>query len=168
VKRPPLVLVFVAILMIALGQTAGAVMSQASQGTARLARARILANAPAHGLAGSREYDDEVISRAVFSTEAGLSFLHLHAEGLAPVILLAATLVATAVPRRRARGALYALLVAGALFPLGFLVYAVAVPEIGRDAGIAMAERFVLAPLGTAALLGLIGLAAFLRRSPAA
>ena len=46
-KRPPLVLVFVAILMIALGQTAGAVMSQASQGTARLARARILANAPA-------------------------------------------------------------------------------------------------------------------------
>jgi len=61
VKRPPLVLVFVAILMIALGQTAGAVMSQASQGTARLARARILANAPAHGLAGSREYDDEVL-----------------------------------------------------------------------------------------------------------
>ena len=84
------------------------------------------------------------------------------------MILLAATLVATAVPRRRARGALYILLVAGALFPLGFLVYAVAVPEIGRDAGIAMAERFVLAPLGTAALLGLVGLAVFLRRPPSA
>ena len=167
-RRPPLVLVFVAILMIALGQTAGAVMSQASQGTARYARARILANAPAHGLAGSREYDDEVISRAVFSTEAGLSFLHLHAEGLGPVILLAATLVATAVSRRRARGALYTLLVAGALFPLGFLVYAVAVPEIGREAGIALAERFALTPLGTAALVGLVGLAAFLRRPPAA
>ena len=160
-------LVFVAVLMIALGQTAGAVMSQASQGTARFARARVMANAPAHGLAGSREYDDEVVGRAVFSTEAGLSFLHLHAEGLGPVVLLAATLVATAVPRRRVRGVLYTLLLAGALFPLGFLVYAIAIPEIGRDAGIALAERFVLAPLGTAALLGLVGLAAFMRRPPA-
>src|SRR5262245_43264663 len=146
--------------MIALGQTAGAVMSQASQGTARYARARIVANAPAHGLAGSREYDDEVIGRAVFSTEAGLSFLHLHAEGLAPVVLIAATLVATTVSRRRVRGALYALLLAGALFPLGFLAYALLVPEIGRDAGTAFAERFVLAPLGSAALLALAGLAA--------
>ena len=167
-RVPPLVLVLVAILMIALGQTAGAVMSQASPQTARYARARIAANAPLHGLAGSREYDDEVISRAVFSTEAGLSFLHLHAEGLGPVMLLAGTLVATAVRRRRVRGVLYALLTAGALFPLGFLAYAVLVPEIGRDAGIAFAERFVLTPLGTAALLGLVGLAAFLRRPPAA
>ena len=83
-------------------------------------------------------------------------------------MLLAGTLVATTVRRRRVRGVLYALLVAGALFPLGFLAYAVLVPEIGRDAGIAFAERFVLAPLGTAALVGLVGLAAFLRRPPAA
>jgi hypothetical protein len=164
VRRPPLVLVFLAVLMVALGQTAGAVMSQAGPETARYARARIAANAPAHGLAGSREYDDEVIARAVFTTEAGLSFLHTHAEGLGPVILVAATLVATAVPRRRARGALYALLGAAALFPLGFLVYALAVPEMGRDAGIALAERFVLIPLGSAALLALLGLAVFLRR----
>jgi hypothetical protein len=168
VKRPPLVVIFVAVLMIALGQTAGAVMSQGREPTARYARARIAANAPTHGLTGAREYDDEVVGRAVFATEAGLSFLHTHAEGLGPVVLLAATLVATAVPRRRVRGGLYALLVAGALFPLGFLAYALAVPELGRDDGIALAERLVLTPLGTAALLGLVGLAAFLRRPPAA
>ena len=153
--------------MVALGQTAGAVMSQAGLQTARYVRARIAATAPAHGLAGSREYDDEVINRTVFTAEAGLSFLHLHAEGLGPVVLLAATLVATAVPRRRVRGVLYVLLSAGALFPLGFLLYAVAVPEIGRDAGVALAERFVLTPLGTAALVALVGLAVFLRRPPA-
>jgi hypothetical protein len=168
VKRPPLVVVFLAMLMIALGATAGALMSQAKEGTARYARARIAANVPAHGLTGSREYDDEVISRAVFTTEAGLSFLHTHAEGMGPVILLAATLVATLVPARRVRGVLYGLLAAGTLFPLGFLVYAVAVPEMGREAGVELAERFVLTPLGTAALLALVGLAAFLRRPPAA
>jgi hypothetical protein len=105
-----------------------------------------------------------VVGRTVFTMEAGLSFLHTHAEGIGPVVLLAGTLVATTVPRRRLRGGLYALLVAGALFPLGFLVYAVAVPEIGRDDGVWLAERFVLTPLGTAALLALLGLAAFLRR----
>ena len=52
--------------------------------------------------------------------------------------------------------------------PRGFLVLAVAGPECGREAGTALAERFVLMPLGTAALLGLVGLAAFLRRPPAA
>lgn len=154
--------------MIALGQTAGAVMSQAKEPTVRYARARIAANAPTHGLTGSREYDDEIVGRAVFTTEAGLSFLHTHAEGMGPVVLLAGTLVATAVPRRRVRGALYLLLVAGVLFPLGFLVYALAVPEIGRDDGIALAERLLLIPLGTAALLGLVALAAFLRRPPSA
>ena len=168
VKRPPLPLVFAAVLMIALGQTAGAVMSQAKEPTVRYARARIAANAPTHGLTGSREYDDEIVGRAVFTTEAGLSFLHTHAEGMGPVVLLAGTLVATAVPRRRVRGALYLLLVAGVLFPLGFLVYALAVPEIGRDDGIALAERLLLIPLGTAALLGLVALAAFLRRPPSA
>ena len=163
-RRPPLAVVFVAVLLIALGQTAGALMSQGREPTARYARARIAANAPAHGLTGSREYDDEVIGRAVFATEAGISFLHTHAEGLGPVVLLAATLVATAVPRRRVRGGLYVLLVAGAVFPLGFLAYAVAVPEMGRDAGVALAERLVLMPFGTAALVALLGLAAFLRR----
>jgi hypothetical protein len=156
--------VFVALLVIALGQTAGALMSQARPETARFARARVVANAPAHGLAGTREYDDEVVNRTVFASEAGLSFLHLHAEGLGPVILLAGTLVATGVPRRRARGVLYTLFVLGALFPLGYLVYALAVLEAGRDAGVMLAERYVLAPLGTATLLGLVGLAAFLRR----
>jgi hypothetical protein len=168
VRRPPLVVVFVAVLTIALGATAGALMSQARPGTERYARARVAANAAAHGLAGAREYDDEVIARAVFTSEAGLSFLHVHAEGLGPVVLLASTLVATTVRHRRVRAVLYTLLVLGGLFPLGYLVYALAVLEAGRDAGIALAERYVLMPLGSAALLGLIGLALAMRRPPAA
>ena len=46
----------------------------------------------------------------------------------------------------------------GALFPLGYLVYGAAVLEAGRDAGIELAERWVLTPLGSAAILGLVGL----------
>jgi hypothetical protein len=54
------------------------------------------------------------------------------------------------------------------LFPLGYLVYAIAVLERGRDEGIALAERWVLTPLGSAMIVALvvevIALAALLPR----
>jgi hypothetical protein len=151
-------------MMVALGETAGAVMSQLRPQTERYARARVAANPTVHGLAGSAEYDAEIVARAVFTAEAGLSFLHTHAEGLGPVVLLTGTLVATTVPGRLARGLLYGLLTAGGLFPLGYLVYALAVLELGRDAGLALAERWVLMPLGSGVMLALLGLVVALAR----
>ncbi len=164
-RRPPIVLVLVAVVMLALGETAGALLSPLRPAVERYARARVAANAAAHGLTGSAEYDDEVRNRAVFTTEAGLSFFHTHAEGLAPVILLAGTIVASVVAGRRVRGLLHGLLTVGALFPLGWVVYALAALETGRDAGVALAEGYVLTPLGTAAILALLGLVAILGRA---
>lgn len=166
-SRPPLLVVLVAVLVIALGEVGGAALSQLRPATARWAAARIGANAPAHGLTGTAEYDDAVRERAVFTVEAGVSFFHLHAEGMGLVLFFASTLVASVVRSRVARGALYALLTAGALFPLGYLVYALAVVELGRDDGVAFAETWVLSPLGAAVIAGLLGLAAFLARREA-
>jgi len=167
-RRPPLVVVLIAVLVMALGETAGAVMSQMRPQTERYTRARIAANPVVHGLTGSAEYDDEVLARAVFAVEAGLSFFHTHAEGLAPVMLVAATLVASLVASRRLRAALYAAMTLGVLFPLGYLAYAAAVLELGRDEGVAFAERWVLTPLGTLAIVGILGLLVALatRRAP--
>jgi hypothetical protein len=159
VTRPPLIIVFVAVVIIALGMTAGALMSQLRPQIEGYAQARIRANAGAHGLAGSPEYDDEVIARAVFTAEAGLSFLHTHAMGLGPIVLLTSTIAANAVSPGRWRTALYGLLAVGGLFPCGYLVYALAVLEAGRDAGVRLTEAWVLTPLGSAMILGLLGLA---------
>jgi hypothetical protein len=164
VRRPPLVVVLVAMVVIALGETAGAAMSQLKPAIARYAAARIAANAGAHGFSGSAEYDDEVRARAIFAAEAGLSFFHTHAEGVGLVLFFAGTLVASTVPWRRARVALYVPLTLGGLFPLGYLVYGAAVLEVGRDAGIELAERWVLTPLGLAAIAGLLGLLLTTRR----
>jgi len=168
VRRPPLSVVFVATLVLALGETAGALMSQFGAQTERWARARVAANAPAHGLTGAAEYDTEVTDRAVFTAEAGLSFLHVHAQGLPVIVLLAATIIATLVSSRRARTVLYALLGVGVLFPLGYLVYGLAVLERGRDAGLALAERWVLMPLGSAVIVALFALVVALARAPRA
>ena len=162
--RPPLIVVFVAIVVITLGELGGAALSQLRPATARWAAARIAANPTVHGLTGSAEYDDAVRERTVFATEAGLSFFHTHAEGTGLVLFFAATLVASVVRPRAARAALYALLAFGALFPLGYLVYALAVLGLGRDSGVELAETWVLTPLGSAAIAGLIGLVLALAR----
>jgi hypothetical protein len=159
VRRPPLGVVFIAILVIALGETAGAALSQLRQEIERYARGRVAANPAIHGLTGSAEYDAEVANRAVYAAEAGLSFFHTHAQGLGPLVLFATTIAAAAVPWRRARAVLYALFAVGGLFPLGYLVYAVGALELGRDAGVGLAEGSVLAPLGSAVILGLVALA---------
>ena len=159
VSRPPLVVVLVAVVILALGETGGAAMSQLRPAIERYAAWRIEANRQAHGLSGSAEYDDEVRQRATYTAEAGLSFFHTHAEGMALVLFFASTLVASLVRGRTVRGLLYALLTLGALFPLGYLAYAMAALEHGREAGVELAERWVLTPLGLSAGAGLIGLA---------
>jgi hypothetical protein len=163
------VLVFAAVLVIALGETAGAAMSKLRPRIDQFARARIEANRDAHGLTGAAEYDDEVVGRAVWTAEAGLSFMHTHAEGVGPLVLLAGTLAATLVRPRLARAALHALFTLGTLFPLGYLVYGLAVLEVGRDDGVALAERYALTPLGSAVIAGLVLLLALVRggRAPA-
>jgi hypothetical protein len=158
-RCPPLTVVFVGLFVIALGETAGAVISQLRPQVVRFAQARVAANPQSHGLAGSAEYDADVTARAVYSAEAGLSFFHTHAQGLGPLVIFASTVAASVVPWRRARGALYVLFSLGALFPLGYLAYSVAVLEWGRDAGIETVEWYVLAPLGGAAIVGLVALA---------
>jgi hypothetical protein len=159
VNRPPLMVVLVAVAILALGETGGAAMSQLRPAVERYAAARIAANRDAHGLSGSAEYDDEVRERATYAAEAGLSFFHTHAEGMGLVLFFTSTLVASVVPGRAVRGLLYVLLTVGALFPLGYLAYGIAVLEFGRDSGIDLAERWVLTPLGLSAMAGLAGVA---------
>jgi hypothetical protein len=158
VSRPPLLVVLVAVVLIALGETGGAALSQLRPSVERYAAARIGANRDAHGLTGSPEYDDEIRARATYAAEAGLSFFHTHAEGMGLVLFFTSTVVASVVQHHRRRRLLYLLLPAGSLVPLGYLAYGLAALEVGRDGGISLAERWVLSPLGTLAIAGLIGL----------
>ena len=87
-RRPRSGLVLVGLVVIALGETAGAVISQLRPQIAAYAQARVAANPQRHGLAGSAEYDAEVTARAVYAAEAGLSFFHTHAQGLGPLVIL--------------------------------------------------------------------------------
>src|SRR2546427_9656641 len=93
-RRPPLAVVLVAVVVIALGETGGAAMSRLKPQIERYVAARVAASPQTHGLSGSAEYDDEVRDRAVFAVEAGLSFFHTHAGGVGLIVFFPRPLVA--------------------------------------------------------------------------
>src|SRR3989442_24855 len=99
-RRPPLAVVLVAVVVIALGETGGAAMSRLKPQIERYVGVRVAANPKTHGLSGSAEYDDEVRDRAVFAVEAGPAFLPTHPEGAGPLLFFASPPLATVVPWR--------------------------------------------------------------------
>lgn len=158
-RRPPLPVLFLAVLILALAETAGAFMGRYRNELSAWLSESVGRRPAVHGLTGSRDYDAELIPQVVFQSEAGLSFFHTHGEGMAVVVVAGATVVSSLVASRAWRGVLHMLLAAAALFPLGFLASAGLTITLGRDAGAEWAERWMLIPLGSAALaaFGLLG-----------
>ena len=146
-------------LLLALGATGGALMSVLQPQIRQYASERIFAAREVHTLSGSRDYDADVVSEIVFTIEAGLSFFHTHGDGIGLVVLFAATLVASLARPRGLRAWLQWLLGLSALFPIGYLAYSAFIIVYGRDRGIALAERLLLIPFGSSAILALAGLA---------
>jgi hypothetical protein len=163
-RRPPLVLTFLSVLLLALGTSGGAVMSVFRLPIQRYATERIVAARELHNLSGSRDYDVEVVSEIVFTIEAGLSFFHTHAEGMGVILLVSSTVVSSLIARRWLRHALNAVIGLSFFFPLGYLAWGAFILRYGRDAGVALAEQLLLIPFGSSAILGLVmaaGAAAF-------
>jgi len=154
-RRPPLVLILLSVLLLALGTTGGAAMSLLRPQIQRASARRIFAAREIHNLSGSWEYDAEVVQDVVFTVEAGLSFFHTHGEGMGVVLLFAATAAASLVARPRLRAALHWLLGLSFLFPVGYVAYSTLVLFYGKDTGIRLAERLLLIPFGSSAVLGL-------------
>lgn len=151
-RRPPLPVLFLSVLILALAETAGALIGR-SRGDINTWLTEAVRRRPAvHGLTGSRDYDSELIPDIVFWSEAGLSFFHTHGEGMALIVIAGGTVVSSLVAWRPLRGLLHILLAAGDVFPIGFLAYAGLIITMGKDPGMEWAERWILIPAGSAVI----------------
>jgi len=139
--------------MVALGETAGAACPAQAE-IQRYAAARGRRHGAAHGFSGSGPSTTTRCGPRDLTAEAGLSFFHLHAEGVGWSLFFASTLVAATVPWRRARPPLSGADARRALSP-GLSRVRAAVLEIGatpdRDG-----RAQVLTPLGVSAIVGLL------------
>ncbi|HYB73727.1 MAG TPA: hypothetical protein VED18_10165 [Candidatus Sulfotelmatobacter sp.] len=149
-RCPPLPVLFFSVLILALAETAGAIIGRYRGDINTWLTEAVSRRPEVHGLTGSRDYDAELIPQIVFQSEAGLSFFHTHGEGMALVVLAGGTVVSSLVASRAARGFLNVLLAAGVVFPLGFLAYAGLIVPMGVDPAVDWAERWILIPAGSA------------------
>jgi hypothetical protein len=162
-RLPPLSVLLVAVLLIAVAEVGGASMARFKLELARWVRATMLARPAWHGFVGVRDVDEPVIDEALVKFDAGLRLFHMHAEGMGLVIIGTTTVAATWVRSAGARRALVVLItVGGAGYPVGYLLWSALIPFYGVQTSKDVAEWLIWIPFGGATIVTMWWLAGLL------
>ena len=159
-RLPPRGVLLAAVLLLVVAEVGGASMSRYKLELARWARTGMLAHPDVHGLVGVRDVDERTLDEALFRFDAGLRLFHMHAEGMALVVIASTTVVTTLARSTLPRRALIILLTVGGVgYPLGYLIWSALIPAYGAERSKAIAEWLVWIPFGGTTILGLLWLA---------
>jgi hypothetical protein len=162
-RLPPRAVLLAAVLLLVAAEVGGASMARFKLELARWARAEMLARPAVHGLVGVRDVDERVLDEALFRFDAGLRLFHMHAEGMALVVIATTTTAATLARGAATRRALVLLLTIGGVgYPVGYLLWSALIPSQGVERGKAIAEWLVWVPFGGATIVALLWLTALL------
>ena len=160
-RLPPRIVLLAAVVLLLAAEVGGASMARFKVELARWARAEMMARPAVHGLVGVRDVDERVLDEAIFRFDAGLRLFHMHAEGMARVIVATTTIAVTLTRHRTVRRILLVLLTAGGVgYPLGYLLWSTLIPVYGIERGKLVAEWVFWIPFGGATIVALLWLAA--------
>jgi hypothetical protein len=159
-RLPPRIVLLATLLLLLAAEVGGASMARFKLELGRWARAEMLARPAVHGLVGVRDVDERALDEALFRFDAGLRLFHMHAEGMALVVIATTTIAATLAHAGAVRRALLVLLTAGGVgYPLGYLLWSALIPVVGVERGKAIAEWLFWIPFGGATIVALLWLA---------
>jgi hypothetical protein len=159
-RLPPRAVLLAAVLLLIAAEVGGASMARFKVELARWARNEMLARPAVHGLVGVRDVDERVLDEALFRFDAGLRLFHMHAEGMALVIIATTTAAATLARGPAVQRALVVLLTAGGVgYPLGYLLWSALIPAYGVEQSKVIAEWLLWIPFGGATIVALLWLA---------
>jgi hypothetical protein len=162
-RLPPRAVLLAAVLLLVAAEVGGASMARFKLELARWARAEMLARPTVHGLVGVRDVDERILDEALFRFDAGLRLFHMHAEGMALVIIATTTAAATLARGATTRRALVLLLTLGGVgYPLGYLLWSLLIPRFGVERAKVVAEWLLWLPFGGVAIVGLVWLSALI------
>jgi hypothetical protein len=160
-RLPPRGVLLAAVVLLIAAEAGGASMARFKVDLARWARSEMLARPAVHGLVGVRDVDERALDEALFRFDAALRLFHMHAEGMALVIIATTTIAVTLARHPAVRRTLLALLTAGgAGYPLGYLLWGGLIPLYGIERGKLVAEWLFWIPFGGATIAALLWLAA--------
>ena len=158
-RLPPRGVLLTAVLLLVAAEVGGGAMARFKLDLARWARGQMLARPAVHGLVGVRDVDERILDEALFRFDAGLRLFHMHAEGMALVIVATTTIAATLARGENARRMLVLLLTLGGVgYPLGYLMWSALIPTVGIECGKALAEWLLWLPFGGASIVALLWL----------
>jgi hypothetical protein len=158
-RLPPRGVLLAAVLLLVAAEVGGASMARFKLDLARWARGEMLARPAVHGLVGVRDVDERALDEALFRFDTGLRLFHMHAEGMALVVIATTTAAAT-LAEGLARRVLIVLLTAGGVgYPLGYLIWSALIPAYGVERSKGIAEWLVWIPFGGATIVALLWLA---------
>ncbi|HEY7520687.1 MAG TPA: hypothetical protein VIE36_20545 [Methylomirabilota bacterium] len=162
-RLPPRAVLLTAVLLLVAAEIGGASMARYKLELARWARAEMLARPAVHGLVGVRDVDERILDEALFRFDAGLRLFHMHAEGMALVIIATTTIATTLAPRPATRRAVVLLLTLGGVgYPLGYLLRSALIPSLGLTRSKDVAEWAFWLPFGGIAISALLWLSALI------
>ena len=158
-RLPPRGVLLAAVLLLVAAEIGGASMARYKLELARWARAEMLARPAVHGLVGVRDVDERILDEALFRFDAGLRLFHMHAEGMALVIIATTTVAATLARGAAIRRLLVLLLTVGGVgYPLGYLLRSALIPSLGMDRSRTIAEWLLWLPFGAVTIAALLWL----------
>ena len=162
-RLPPRATLLAAVVLLVAAEVGGASMARFKVELARWARGEMLRHPGVHGLVGVRDVDERVLDEALFRFDAGLRLFHMHAEGMALVIIATTTMAATLAETAGLRRMLTMLLTVGGVgYPLGYLLWSVLIPAWGVERSKSLVEWTVWVPFGSATIVALLGLLALI------
>jgi hypothetical protein len=162
-RLPPRATLLAAVVLLVAAEVGGASMARFKVELARWARGEMLRHPGVHGLVGVRDVDERVLDEALFRFEAGRRLFHMHAEGMALVIIATTTVAATLAETAGLRRMLTLLLTVGGVgYPLGYLLWSVLIPAWGVERSKRLVEWTVWVPFGSATIVALLGLLALI------
>jgi hypothetical protein len=160
-RLPPRATLLAAVVLLVAAEVGGASMARFKVELARWARGEMLRHPGVHGLVGVRDVDERVLDEALFRFDAGLRLFHMHAEGMALVVIATTTTAVTLARRPGVRRALVlALTLGGVGYPIGYLMWSVLILAWGVERSKTIVEWLVWIPFGGATIVGLVGLLA--------
>lgn len=160
-RLPPRAALLAAVILLLAAEVGGASMARFKVELARWARGQMLAHPAVHGLVGVRDVDERALDEALFRFDTGLRLFHMHAEGMALVVIATTTAAATLARRSAVRRALVAALTVGGVgYPVGYLLWSALIPAWGVERGKTIVEWLVWIPFGGATIVALAGLLA--------
>ena len=155
-QKPPVWSAAAGVLLLALGATAGGSLIFQDQFYA-VARPVVSSRPEVHNLTGIRVLDEAKITETVEQSNRAFRMLHVHGLGVGLLILVGSTAAAQLPVGGRLRRGLTVLIALGALYPPGWLLFALLIPFYGFDALRIPIEYGLFLPFGGAAILGLWG-----------